>query len=58
MGCNIIKPYKLHTTVILHTKLSPQGVPSLTRPMSGILDEFIFPLVALEIACQQRQCKV
>lgn len=42
----------------LHTKLSPQGVPSLTKPISGFPDESIVPLVALEVACQQRQCKV
>ena len=41
----------------LHTRLSPQGVPSLTRPMSGFPEASIIPLVALEIACQQRQCK-
>jgi hypothetical protein len=49
-------PYNV--TAALHTKLSPQGVPSLTRPISGFPDESIVPLVALEVACQQRQCKV
>lgn len=49
-------PYNI--IAALHTKLSPQGVPSLTKPISGFPDESIVPLVALEVACQQRQCKV